>query len=133
MGRRPAQAMVEFAIVAPLLFFLFFALIEGGRLGVSAAMVVNAAREAAHAGTFDSVDTDAPLRTAANRAVPMLGTLPASAFTISPKGTDNGGPGRAAGGTISVTVDYAFPVNPLFATLFGNSLSLRSTSTMSVE
>lgn len=131
--RGRGQALVEFALVAPLVFFLFFVLIEAGRLGASAAMVAEAARAAAHAGSFNSVTTDAPLRKAARDAVPLLGSLPDAAFTINPRGTDSGGPARVPGGTISVTVAFDYTVLPVFSTVFGSTLRLDSTSVMGVE
>lgn len=127
------QSLVEFALAAPLLFILFLLLFEGARLGASAAMVTQAARAAAHAGSFAVVTTDAPLRAAGSAGVPLLGVLPASAFTIVPAGTDEGGPGRSPGGSIAVTVHVDYTVLPIFAPLLGSTLRLTSTTTMPVE
>ena len=45
--RRHGQAMVEFALIAPLFFFLLFAIIEGGRFVFYYEMVSSATREGA--------------------------------------------------------------------------------------
>lgn len=124
---------MEFALVVPAFFSIAFLVLEAGRFGASLIMVTNAAREAAHAGSFVSVITDAPLRTAANRSVPMLGTLPASAVQVTPAGTDSGGAGRSAGGTISVTVTYSYTVFPLFASVLGATIPMSATSVTQVE
>lgn len=131
--REPGQAAVEFALAAPLLFFLFFMLIEAARFGVSLVMVGSVARQAAHAGAFASVTTDAPLVAAGNQVTNLLGTLPASAFTITPAGTDNGGPGRSVGGTVRVAATYQFPVHPLFTTFLGNGVAMSAAAQMPVE
>lgn len=52
-SRRGATA-VEFALVAPLLFLLFFALIEMGRSVMVHQLLVNAAREGARSAAFNS-------------------------------------------------------------------------------
>jgi hypothetical protein len=46
-GQRSGQAMVEFALVAPIFFFLIFAIIEGGRFILYYETLNNATREGA--------------------------------------------------------------------------------------
>jgi Flp pilus assembly protein TadG len=131
--RHGGQALIEFALVVPMFLSLAFMVLEAGRFGASLIMVTNAAREAAHAGSFVSVTTDAPLLTAANQSVPMLGTLPASAVRVTPAGTDNGGPGRTTGGTISVTVTFNYTVLPLFSNVLGTTIPMSASSVAPVE
>ncbi len=129
------QTTVEFALVSLLLITLSLFVVEAGRFGASYIMVASAAREGAHAGSFASVTTDAPLIAAANQAVPLLGTLPASAVSISPAGTDSSpaGPGRTPGGTITVTVTYTYSTLDMFSYIFGTTFSMTATSSMPVD
>ena len=57
-----AQAMVEFAIVAPILFLLLFGVIEVGRMMFLYAAVTNASREAARWGSAVGYDDTGVLR-----------------------------------------------------------------------
>ena len=57
-----AQAMIEFAIVAPILFLLLFGLIEVGRMMFLYASVTNASREAVRWGSAVGYDDDGVLR-----------------------------------------------------------------------
>lgn len=57
-----AQAMIEFAIVAPILFLLLFGLIEVGRMMFLYASVTNASREAVRWGSAIGYDDTGVLR-----------------------------------------------------------------------
>lgn len=51
-----AQAMIEFAIVAPILFLMLFGIIEVGRMVFMYASVTNASREAVRYGSAVGYD-----------------------------------------------------------------------------
>ncbi len=128
-----AQSLLEFALVIPALLLMLFGVLEVGRFRATADMVAQAARAGAHAGSFVSVKTDAPIIDAANKGVPLLGTLPASAVVTEPLGTDRSGPGRTKGGTITVTVTSIFRPTLFFAQFVGSSVPLSATSVQPVE
>ncbi|GEM_PF-5101082 len=132
INKESGQSTVELALVAMTLFMLSLFVIEVGRFSATYVMLANSTREAAHAGSFASVTTDAPLVTAANQASPLLGTLALSNFTIAPAGTDNGGTGRTAGGTITVTTTYSYNVLAAF-NIFDAPVTLTSTAQTKVE
>ncbi len=79
-GKRPAQAMVEFAIALPVLLLLLYGILEAGRLLFLYSTVVTASRQAARYGSATGVNADnvphywdcAGIRAAAN-AVGYLG------------------------------------------------------------
>lgn len=56
-GKSPAQAMVEFALVLPILLLLVYGLLEVGRLLFIYSSVVSAARQAARYGSTTGVNT----------------------------------------------------------------------------
>ena len=57
-----AQAMVEFAIVAPILFLMLLGIIEVGRMIFLYSAVTNASREAVRFGSAVGYDDDGELK-----------------------------------------------------------------------
>lgn len=72
-ARRAGQAMVEFALIAPLFFFLLFSIIEFGRAVYYIQMLNNAAREGARYAIVHGAESNAP-----------SGPFPASKGTTNP-------------------------------------------------
>lgn len=79
MRRRPArsrgQTMVEFAIVAPLLFLLVFGIIDFGRYTQAAGTIAEAARQGAREAIPNALSSDNPFTGTPN------GTCPGTVFT----------------------------------------------------
>ncbi len=87
--RERGAAMVEFALLLPLLLLVLFGLIDMGRMFLTQAMVTNGAREGARMAAF-RLDTDVPGR--ANASMPGI----------------NG----VSGGTVAITILDACPAAP---------------------
>jgi Flp pilus assembly protein TadG len=100
-------SLVEFAIIAPLLFVILFGIIEFGFLFFDMAMITNASREGARAGIVfsDPRISDTEIRnvvgTYCSNHLVSFGT--GSNLTISINRT-----GNEAGDSLTVTVDYPF-------------------------
>ncbi|MEA5050182.1 MAG: TadE/TadG family type IV pilus assembly protein [Oscillospiraceae bacterium] len=123
------QAMVEFALVLPLLLLLLCGIIDFGWIFYNNIMVDNAAREAARYsaihvyddGAFNSGDT-ADARTAALASSPILPDTLTATVAVS-------------GDAVTVTVTSPTAVlTGLTSTIFGGkTVNLSSTSTMKLE
>ena len=121
--RERAATLVEYAIVAPLLFLLLFAIIEFGIIVFSYDTISNAAREGARYGAVNPSDS-AGIEAAARN---LTTGLDQAALQIN---------STAGGQTVRVEVFY--PVNlitsMIIQALGGNpTLDLRATATMYVE
>jgi len=95
-------AAVEFALVAPLLFLLVFAMIEYGRMVMVQQMVTNAAREGARVGVLDG-STQSSVSTAVNRYL-SAGGITTATTTVSPNPPSS----AAATAPVTVTVSVSF-------------------------
>lgn len=132
--RSRGQALVEFAVVAPIFFFLIFGMIDFGRYVYYVQILNNAAREGARYAIVHGGNSFAPAGPNPNDptiasvvrsyAVGVTGT---GALTVSSVwGTPPNPPTNNRGSTVDVKVAYAFrsiiPVVPLPAiTITGES------------
>ncbi len=118
-------AVVEFAIVAPLLLMLVFGIIDFGRLIETKTVLADAAREGARSGSISH--SEAVIRSSVTSA---LGDIPASAVTITvgctgPAPTYTPCPAGGfdanvkSGGTVQVTVKYHYNWLTPIPTLIG--------------
>jgi Flp pilus assembly protein TadG len=120
------QAVVEMALVLPLLLFLLFGIIEMGRVGYAYITVNNAARSAVRVATAGGLDQD--VQNAAINAAPSL-SVAELAIVITPTQTN-----RQSGQSVQVQVSY--PVHlivPLISTILPNPFVVNSTLSMRVE
>ena len=99
-GRRGAVT-VEFALVAPMVFFLVFAAIEFARLNMLVNSMENAAYEAARRGIIPGASV-ANVEAEANQVLQAVGAVNAT-VTVTPAVITNQTP--------SVTVDISLPLN----------------------
>jgi Flp pilus assembly protein TadG len=127
-SRRPVQrgtALLEFALVAPLLVVLLFGTIEMGRVLNSIVLVTNAAREGARRGAVG--DSDSQIRTTIDNYLTASGLRPAQlATTIT----------RDIAGTppdINVTLTYAQDLVLPTLHLVPNPLPITATTVMRIE
>lgn len=74
------QSIVEFALTASLLFFLLFAIVDGGRIMWSYITVSQAANLTARYATYHGSDSRSPLSTQAYPTPVNCGTHPADAL-----------------------------------------------------
>ncbi|HEX3032057.1 MAG TPA: TadE family protein [Bacillota bacterium] len=120
------QAMVEMALIAPILMLLLFGTIEFGRIFNSYLEVTNAAREGARAGVVGA--TDSSIVTAVkNSAVLLDGDF----LTIN---VNPGADYRNRGTALNVTVYYPVEIyTPIIRNITGNPFIVRGSATMRME
>ena len=122
------QALVEMAIILPILLILIFGIIEYGRGFAAYLAVTTAAREGARIATVGGSDNDisaaVTLRTSA-----ML--LDSTKLTISISPTAGS---RIRGSAVTIEVTYLVPMyDPVFTTLIGTNMSVKGKTVMRVE
>ena len=119
------QALVEFALVVPLLILILMGIFDLGWAVYAKNTITDAAREGARTGIVLSA-TDAQITSRVRAAAPSLSNLQ---VTIVPATT------RTYGQPITVTVVYTYvPITPLIGQIVtGNGLRLQGTSSMNVE
>ncbi|MFZ5754762.1 MAG: TadE/TadG family type IV pilus assembly protein [Bacillota bacterium] len=124
--KEKGQALVEMALILPLLLLLVFGIIEFGRI-FSAGLVVNhGAREGARLGAVGALDSAIVTRVQ-NTAV-TLDTSQLS-VTVTPTETD-----RKRGGEVRVRVRYPVVVFAPFISVFtGETVTVEGISVMRVE
>lgn len=123
--RRRGAAMVEFAIVAPLLFFFFFAAFEFCRVAMIRHTVDNAVYEGCRQAIIPGATSGGARATAAN----VLGTLGlnGSTVTVSPATIDNRTP------EVTVTVEVSLDDNTFVPPQFFGGKKITRTLTMQRE
>jgi Flp pilus assembly protein TadG len=127
-GRRDeaGQALVETALTFPLLFLLFFGIIEFSLVVFSYNTISNAAREGARAGII-SGRTDADIRAAARSRTTAV-QCSGAGMTITPS--------RPSSDTVRVDIDCTVPmITQLMVQALGGagSIPLHASATMHVE
>lgn len=122
------QAMVELALVVPILLLLIFGVIEYGRIYGAYLAVTNGSREGARVATVGATDLgitdEVKARTEAMK-------LDSTKLTVTITPTEGN---RARGASVSVEVTYPVPMyDPFFTTLFGSSYTVKGKTVMRVE
>jgi hypothetical protein len=126
-GRRGA-AVVEFAIVAPLIFLLIFGIIEVGRLVLVQQILTNASREGARRAVLEQA-TAVEVQTVAEDYL-SKSSISDATVTVSPTPLSSLG----FGDSVTVTCSVPFKeVSWLPGTWFFGSTVLSAESVMSVE
>jgi Flp pilus assembly protein TadG len=141
MKDEQGTAVVEFAIVAPLLFLILFGIIEFGILLYDKAMITNASREGARAGIVfrpsriiaeeDDEITDVVQAYCADHLI-SFGSGSGLTVSISRSGVE-------AGDNLTVSVDYPFQflvvsnLVALIAGSAGNPIVLNAETVMRLE
>ena len=126
--RTRAQALVEFALVAPIFFLMLFGIIDFGRYIYYVQVLNNAAREGARYAIVHGAEgipstgpPDDPSGTAVKATVKnyLVGVIDGGALTITPTWTSQAGmPAPNIRGTlVTVHIDYQFrsviPIVPI--------------------
>jgi len=120
------QALVETALVIPLLLLLLLGVFEFGRLFNAYMTVQHAAREGARLGVLGATDAEIIAQVQANAV-----TLSADQLTVAVSPSEGS---RATGTILTVTVDYSFEVViPLISEFLGAGIPIRSALSMRVE
>ncbi|MBI3536824.1 MAG: pilus assembly protein [Chloroflexi bacterium] len=115
------QALVEFALVITLLFFILMGVFDLGRAVYAYTVTASAAREGAHYGILNATDSSGiQTQTLANTAA-----LDASQITV----TSQCSPNCNAGSSMAVTVTYRFvPITAFFL-----AFTVTGKATMTIE
>jgi Flp pilus assembly protein TadG len=129
--RAAAQAIVEFALVFPVVLLVFVGIFELGRLMIEYSSIANAAREATRVGIITAVNATQITTTAQNMAItagaPAVVITVTSGLTPVPVAVDS----RQSGDTITVTVSHSFV--PIGFVGMGSSIPISSSAGMQVE
>lgn len=126
MRDRRGQALVELALIVPVLLLLVLGVVVFGRLFNAYMTIQHAAREGARLGILGASDAEITNRVLDN----VVSLNPAQVSVgISPA------PGSRTSGTIlTVQVSYDFTVMmPLLSSLIGTSVPITATLSMRVE
>jgi Flp pilus assembly protein TadG len=130
LRRQEGVSTVAFALMAPIILYLLFGVMEAGRVFEAWLVITNEAREAARYGSVNYGLTDSATL---NQAVLSYldGRL---AMSLAPSGIYRQPVVNTSGGTVDVTVYYQVPlVIPLIKTVFPNPFPLAAHSVMRGE
>lgn len=100
---RQGAAVVEFAVVAPVLILLIFGMVEFGRMVMVQQVLTNAAREGARVGVLDD-STVTDVQTTVNNYL-TGGGVKGATVTVSPNPLSSAGYGAPV--TVTVTVPFS--------------------------
>ena len=132
--RRRASAVVEMAVVSPLLLMMIFGVIEFGTSFMVRQILTNAAREGARVAAIQPVADDAAIRIAVRNGMSSISGIPLAAGDIEiTHWCKHGGPGGTPNftETVRVTLDYGNVA--IFGTFFGIWDDLVAVSSMRKE
>ena len=122
-SKRRGQAMVEFALIVPVLVMLTFGMLDLGRAFYFQEAIANAAREGARHGSTCEGSCTSGMTSA---ALAEVGTLSGVVVNSAIKSSD-----ADSGSYAIVAVSYEFLLGtPIIQNLVGNSIVLRATCKM---
>lgn len=125
---RKGAAVVEFAVVAPVLFLLIFGMIEFGRMVMVQQVLTNASREGARIAVLDGATTT-DVTTAVQNYLAGA-SVSGATITVTPNPPSSAGYGEPV--TVSVSVGFD-QVSWLPAPMFLSGRQLTATSVMRRE
>lgn len=122
----PGQALVELALVLPLLLLLLLGIVEMGRVGNASLTLAHAAREGARVGITGAEDT-----VITDRIQGAASTLNQEALVIQLHPARES---RERGGEFTVTLDYQLPIFvPFLEAFLPNPFPLQGRAVMRLE
>ncbi len=133
-ARRKGAAVIEFAVIAPLLFLLIFGMIEFGRAMMSLEIMTNAAREGARHGVLNGSTNSSVIAVVKNRL--DSGSIPSQYSTIKiyVNGIEADVSNAAIGDAIKVEISIPYMrVSLLPGPLFMGSTTLSTNAVMRRE
>lgn len=123
---KKGQALVEFAIILPVIMLLLMGMLEFGMMLNTYLELENASREGARTGIVGSTDTDI-----LNRIITISPGLDSKKLTvnITPDVSQ-----RTSGATLTVEVTYSYQMTvPIISNLFSNPIQLNAQTSMRIE
>jgi len=131
-SRRSGAAVVEFAVVVPLLFMVILGIIEFGRAMMVGELVNNAARTGCRQGVLNGSATS-DIQTAVNNCVNSAG-IGSTTINVLVNGTPADASTAVTGDSITVTVTAPFNQNSWIPTpVFLNGRSVSGNAVMRRE
>lgn len=122
------QALVEFALILPLLLLLMFGIIEFGRAFFQKNITINAAREGARFAAVQTTWNVAAIQTYAKNTITLPSAQSSANVTVDPQTRP------ASGGSTTVTVTTKFKtVVPKLLIPLENYTSISASATMRYE
>ncbi|MBX7166114.1 MAG: pilus assembly protein [Pirellulales bacterium] len=125
---RKGAALVEFAIVAPILFLLVFGMIEYGRMVMVQQVLTNASREGARLGVLDGTTT-ADVEDAVDTYL-LSANISGATVSVTPSPPSSAGYGAPVNVSVSVPFNQ---VSWLPTPLYLGGKTLSATTTMRRE
>lgn len=120
------QALVEFAIILPILLLLIMGILQFGMLINSYLTLENSSREGARLGIVGGTNSDIQ-----NIVIKTAPTLDPSAITINITPSDGT---RNSGDTLTINLTYNYKLTiPIISQLFNNSVMLNAQTSMRIE
>lgn len=120
------QALVEFAIVLPIILLLIMGIVQFGMMLNTYLEVQNASREGARAGIVGSTDSD--IQTLITSTSPTLDPHDLT-ITVTPNQSS-----RISGGTLTVMVSYNYELTvPIISNILNNEIVLKGQTSMRIE
>jgi len=120
------QALVEFAIILPIILLLIMGIVQFGMMINSYLAIQYAAREGARAGIVGS--TDSEIKNLITADSPSLDSSKLT-VTITPALSN-----RKSGDTLTVKISYSYNLTiPVISSIFKNSIILSSQTSMRIE
>ncbi len=126
--KRRGAAVVEFAVVAPVLILLVFGMIEFGRMVMVQQIITNASREGARVAVLDG-STRTGVETTVQGYL-QSGSINGATVTVSPDPPSGAGYGAPVTVNVSVPFDQ---VSWLSTPMFLGGITLRATTVMRRE
>ncbi|MCM8710241.1 pilus assembly protein [Clostridium sp. SYSU_GA19001] len=126
LKNKKGQALVEFAIILPLLLLLIMGIVQFSMIINSYLSIQNAAREGARAGILGSSDIEIK-----NIIKAVSPSLEASNLTVTITPTESS---RKSGDTLTVKIDYNYPlIVPIISSIFNDVVTLSTHISMRIE
>lgn len=126
LKNQEGQALVEFALILPILLLLVMGILQFGMMLNSYLSIENASREGARAGIIGSSDSE--IKSTVIATSPSLDPN-IVIVTITPTEAN-----RKSGETLTVKVTYNYILNvPIISSIFNNVIELNGQTSMRVE
>lgn len=123
------QAVLELALVLPILLLLVFGIVEFGRIFNASLIITQAAREGARVGVVGGIDTEIEDTVRGIAAV-----LDGARLQVRTEPPELPGGTRTRGESLRVEVDYSVPlIAPVISEIIPNPYPLQASATMRVE